>query len=89
MYSKGDAMSRSALRDSNAVREAVSRMFADKAPVLIEVRFPQMGTSSDWYLCEEENELEAIFERLTPGLELHLQSVWDLPHSNDSLVWKK
>ena len=82
-------MSASVLRDSNAAREAISRMFANKAPVLIEVRFPQMGTSSDWHLCEGESELEAILERLAPGVELHIQSVWDLPLSQDSVVLKK
>lgn len=61
-----------------AVRERVSALFRDRPPVIIEVRFPRMGTSSDWYLFETEEELERLHERLGPGVELHLASAWDI-----------
>jgi hypothetical protein len=37
-----------------------------------------MATSPDWYLCQDEDELDALIERLGPQAELHLSSVWDL-----------
>lgn len=58
--------------------EAVAKLFDDKSPVLVEVRFPGLGTSPDWYLCREEAELEPILARLGPGAEVRLHSVWDL-----------
>jgi hypothetical protein len=57
---------------------AIAALFDSAPPVLVEVRFPGMATSPDWYLCEEEEQLEQILERLGPGAELHLSSVWDL-----------
>jgi len=66
--------------------ETVSARF-EKAPVLVEVRFPGMGTSPDWYLCEDEREFRAIRERLAPSVELHLRSVWDLkPSANEVTI---
>ena len=44
------------------VTEAVARLFATKSPVLVEVRFPRMGTSSDWFLCEDRDELGPSLE---------------------------
>lgn len=61
-----------------AVREQVSALFRDRAPVLVEVRFPRMGTSSDWYLFDSDDELEQLNRRLAPGVEIHLTSVWDV-----------
>jgi hypothetical protein len=65
-------MSTSILPDDNAVLTAVGKLFDDKPPVLVEVRFPKMGTSPDWFLCESAAALEAILERLGPGAEVHL-----------------
>jgi hypothetical protein len=61
-----------------AIREQVAALFRDRAPVLVEVRFPRMGTSSDWYLFESNDELDELRRRLGPGVELHLASVWDV-----------
>jgi hypothetical protein len=55
-------------------------------PVLVEVRFPGMATSPDWYFCREEEELEAIRSRLGPGAEVHLHSVWDLTDPTGGVV---
>ena len=60
--------------------DRASALFDAKPPVLVEVRFPGMGTSPDWYLCREENELGSILSRLGQGVEVHLHSVW---HLND------
>src|SRR4051812_27582876 len=71
-------MSTSLLSDTSAILTAVGKLFDEKPPVLVEVRFPQMGTSSDWFLCEDAAALDAILDRLGPGAEVHLNSVWDL-----------
>jgi hypothetical protein len=57
---------------------AIAALFANAPPVLVEVRFPGMGTASDWYLFEDEEQLEQALERLASGVELRLSSVWDL-----------
>lgn len=61
-----------------ATLKAMDNLFSSKPPVLVEVRFPRMGTSSDWYLLDELEELEKIWEKLGPGVELYFQSVWDV-----------
>lgn len=71
-------MSTSFLPDTDTARAAVAALFAAKPPVLVEVRFPQMGTSPDWFLCEDPADLDPIFDRLAPGAEVRLSSVWDL-----------
>ena len=71
-------MKTSSLSDADAVLTAVGKLFDQKPPVLVEVRFPRMATSPDWYFCHEEEELEDILRRVGPGVEIHLASVWDL-----------
>ena len=66
------------LSDTSAVLTVVGKLFEDKPPVLVEVRFSKMGTSSDWFLCEDAAALDAILDRLGPEAEVHLNSVWDL-----------
>jgi hypothetical protein len=61
-----------------SVREQLAALFRERAPVLVEVRFPRMGTASDWHMFETEEEFEQLRRRLAPGVELHLASVWDL-----------
>ena len=68
---------------------AIARLFAEKPPVLVEVRFPQMGTSSDWFLCEDREDLTPILNRLGPGAEVHLSSVWDARDSTGGVVLRK
>lgn len=69
--------------------ERVAALFADKPPVLVEVRFPGMGTSPDWFLCEDRDELTPILDRLGHGVEIHLHSVWDLTNPVGGVVLKK
>lgn len=79
-------MSTSLGSDRDAVLAVVGKLFDEKPPVLVEVRFPKMGTSSDWYLCENTCGLDAILERLGPGVEVHLSSVWDLKNPSGAVV---
>lgn len=72
----------------DVTRNAVSALFR-KPPVLVEVRFPQMGTSPDWHLCEEESDLSSILDHLGAGAELHLSSVWDLKNNAGELTLRK
>ena len=71
-------MSTSFQPDTDSSRAAVAALFAEKPPVLVEVRFPNMGTAPDWYLCDDEDDLYPILDRLGAGVEIHLHSVWDL-----------
>jgi hypothetical protein len=79
-------MRSSFLSDSGADVAAVGKLFDEKPPVLVEVRFPNMGTSSDWFLCPDPVALDAILDRLGPGAEVHLSSVWDLENPVGAVV---
>jgi len=74
---------------SMEAKTAISTIFQNAPPVLVEIRFPKAGTSPDWYLCDEEEELETILERLGPGTELHLSSVWDLKNAKGEICLRK
>ena len=76
------------LSNPDTVLMAVGKLFDEKPPVLVEVRFPKMGTSSDWFLCEDAAALDAILERLGPGVEIHLSSVWDLKNPSGAVVFR-
>ena len=78
-------MSESRLKERTEARAAVAALFARTPPLLVEVRFPGMATSSDWHLLEDEEELDALLERLGPGAELHLSSVWDLRNVKEAV----
>ena len=67
------------LNDLSSEREQICDLFKKRSPVLVEVRFPKMGTSSDWYLIEDSDEFEAVWQKLTRGVEVHARSVWDVP----------
>jgi hypothetical protein len=71
-------MRTSFLCDTQVVKTTVGPLFDEKPPILVEVRFSQMGTSSDWFLCEDAAALDIVLDRLGPGAEIHLSSVWDL-----------
>jgi hypothetical protein len=71
---------------TETLRSAIARLVDDKSPILVEVRFPRMGTSPDWHLCESVSEIEAIWERVAPGVEIHLRSVWDLKNEIEPMV---
>ena len=81
-------MSTSLLSDANTALAAIGELFDEKPPVLVEVRFPKMGTSSDWFLCENVTALDAILDRLGPGAEVHLSSVWDLTNPSGAVGFR-
>ena len=82
-------MSKVLMCESIEARQAVSRLFENAPPVLVEVRFPGAGASPDWYLCEEEEQLARIMERLGSGVEVHVSSVWDLKNVKGDLCFRK
>ena len=73
----------------DARREQVAALFDAKSPILVEVRFPRMGTSSDWHLCEDRDDLNPILERLGPGCEVRLHSVWDMTDPTGGIVFQR
>ena len=81
-------MSTSFLSNTNTVLTAIGKLFDEKPPVLVEVRFPKMGTSSDWFLCDNAVALDAILDRLGPWVEVHLSSVWDLKNPAGAVVFR-
>lgn len=74
---------------SETIRAKVDALFDGKAPILVEVRFPRMATSPDWYLCNHSSEFEAIWEKLGAGVEVQLHSVWDLRDSERPLSFSR
>jgi hypothetical protein len=52
------------------------------------VRFPKMGASPDCFLGENSAALDAILDRLGPGVEVHLSSVWDLKNPSGAVVFR-
>jgi hypothetical protein len=70
-------------------RVSIAKLFEDKSPILVEVRFPRMGTSPDWHLCESASEVDSIWERVAPGVEIHLHSVWELKDEVRPMVVKR
>jgi hypothetical protein len=82
-------MSKALIVASDEARRLVAALFDNAPPVLVEVRFPHMSTSPDWYLLEEEEQLEPILERLAPGVELYVSSVWDLKNTKGEIHLKK
>ena len=68
-----------------AAQEQISDLFQKRPPVLVEVRFPNMGASSDWYLMEDLKQFQELWQRLARGVELYVVSVWDVPTSPATL----
>src|SRR5712691_2084172 len=79
-------MRTSFLSDPSTVQTAVGKLFEEKPPVLVEVRFPKMGASPDWFLCVDAAALDAILDRLGLDTEVYLSSVWDLKNPAGTIV---
>ena len=71
------------------VKNAVAKLLENSPPVLVEVRFPNTATSPDWHLCENEEQLDQILDRLGPGAELHISTVWDLKNTKREICLRK
>ena len=67
-------------------KKAISELFAQASPILVEVRFLLQGTSPDWHLCEEQEDLDAILERLGVNTDVYLHSVWDLTNRKSAMA---
>ena len=74
---------------SDAMRQAVRNVFAVGGPVLVEVRFPGTATSSDWHLCDEDEDFDRLLEKLGAGAELHCSRVWDLTNHRGAVCMRR
>lgn len=82
-------MKRVLLAKSTEAKAAVASLFEYSPPVLVEVRFPNSATSPDWYLFDEDEQLEELLDRLGAGAELRLSSVWDLRNLKGEILLRK
>jgi len=57
--------------------ERISDLFRN-APILAEITFRRSGTSSDYYLCQTEDEFAELLNRLPDRQEFYLTCVDDL-----------
>lgn len=60
-----------------AARDLVAKL-AEQLPLLVEVRFPGCGTSSDWYVCSTDEQWEELLARFPSDRILVVKSVRDL-----------
>ena len=81
-------MSKVLLLASTEAKAVISALF-ENPPVLVEVRFPNSGTAPDWYLCEEEEQLEQILKHLGSRVELNISSVWNLKNVKGEICLRK
>ena len=75
--------------ESEDARNRIVSLIRNSPPILVEVRFPNAATSPDWYLCEEESDLDEIMDRLGVGCEIHASSVWDLKNEKGDICIRK
>ena len=80
-------MGKTAITDPETVLGAITELFDEHPPVLVEARFP--GTSPDWYLFDRQEQFVALLPKLGPAVELHVSSVWDLRNENCEVVVKR
>ncbi|MFO0808545.1 MAG: hypothetical protein U0746_07980 [Gemmataceae bacterium] len=78
-------MNESSVKSPADARAAAATLFESRPPILVEVRFPGMGTSPDWHLLNDIDDLDNLSDRLGPGVELHLNSVWDLKNPKGTI----
>ena len=69
--------------------QRVHALFRSGGPVLVEVRFPGAVWSSDWYLCETEEEFDGLLGRIEPEAILHVSRVWDLSTRGGSVCLRR
>ena len=67
----------------------VHALFESGGPVLVEVRFPGAVWSSDWHLCQTEDEFDDLLGRLEPEAVLHVSRVWDLSTRGGSVCLRR
>ena len=69
--------------------EAVHALFKAGGPLLVEVRHPGGVVSSDWYLCESEEEFDPFLIRLNADAVLHVNRVWDLTNPTGGICLRR
>lgn len=82
-------MSKATLTASAEGRAAVQALFEEGGPVLIEARFPGAGTSPDWYLCDDDEDFDRVFDKLGPGAEVFCSRVGDLTNRRGAVRFRK
>src|SRR5262245_60971490 len=68
---------------------AVHHLFEAGGPILVEVRYPGAVYSSDWHLCESENEFDGLLERISAEAVLHVSRVWDLSNRAGAICLRR
>ncbi len=74
---------------SSKGHEAVHKLFEAGGPILIEVRVPGGFFSSDWHLCDSDDEFDRLVETLEPDAVLHVNRVWDLTNRAGAVVLRR
>jgi hypothetical protein len=68
---------------------ALHHLFEAGGPVLVEVRFPGAVYSSDWHLCESEEEFDTLVEKISADAVLHVSRVWDLSNHAGAICLRR
>jgi len=74
---------------SSKGHETVQKLFEAGGPVLIEVRVPGGFYSSDWHLCESDDDFDRLVDTPEPGAVLHVSRVWDLTNRAGAVVLRR
>jgi len=74
---------------SNQGHDAVHALFEAGGPLLIEVRHPGGAISSDWYLCDSEEDFDSLMIRLNANAVLHVNRVWDLTNPTGGVCLRR
>ena len=74
---------------SSKGHQRVHELIGSGGPILIEVRFPGGAVSSDWYLCDTEEEFDNLLVRLNTNAVLHVSRVWDLTNRAGAVVLRR
>jgi len=69
---------RQAMKDIKLYHADIERLFAERAPVIVEVASSATLGSSDWYLLEAAAAFWGIVANSKPGTEFYLLSVHSL-----------
>jgi hypothetical protein len=74
---------------SSRGHEAVHKLIEAGGPLLIEVRVPGGFFSSDWHLCDSEDQFDHLVDQLDPDAVLHVSRVWDLTNRAGAIVLRR
>jgi hypothetical protein len=86
---RGIAMAKLMSAASSQGREAVHELFEAGGPVLVEVRHMGGVFSSDWRLCDTDDEFDHLLDDVEPEAVLHASRVWDLHNRTGATVLRR